>query len=107
MPAYEFQNLPQAIYNASIAYAKSHSQYEYLYEMKKVTLAGLMKNMNGSQASKEMEAMADPKYEEFLERLRDAHHEALRDKAHLTARQSEFELQRSLESTRRAEINLR
>lgn len=104
---YDFTDLPKAIFEASMSYAKSHSQYEYLYEMKKVKLAQLTQHLNGSQSSKDQEALANPEYETFLEVLRDAHYQELKDKAHLVARQSEFDLQRSLESTKRAELTLR
>lgn len=106
---YEFSDIPKAIYEAKKKCAESWPQYRYLKEMKEVTLFRLMNQYpipDASEAEKKRYAKSHPDYIKAIEELKTASRAYETDQAHLIARQAELEVQRSIQSTKRAEMQL-
>ena len=106
---YEFNDIPKAIYEAKKKCAESWPQYRYLKEMKEVTLFRLMNAYpiaDGSEAERKRFAKSHPDYLKAIEDLKTASEIYETDQAHLIARQAELDVQRSIQSTKRAEMQL-
>lgn len=88
-------------------WADKDSAANLLEETKKTVLAKIMFTLDGSQAAREMVALATDDYERHLRSMIDARREANKAKVRYDAIKTLAELRRSQESTRRAEANIR
>jgi hypothetical protein len=78
-----------------------------LEETKKSVLAELMNKAEGSMASREAEALADPSYKLHVTRMVSARKESNRAKVKYDSAKAWCELVRTQEATRRAEMGMR
>jgi len=78
-----------------------------LEETRKTILAEIMLKCEGSQAAKEMQALADPSYKLHVTKMVAARKEANRAKVKFETGKMWAELMRTRESTRRAEATIR
>lgn len=92
-------------------YAKAQAQADHIAEFRKSKKAILMKeaetNGASSSATQEREAYRHKEYIELLDGLRYATEQALSLKWKLTIAQMRFDMWRTKQATRRAEMNLR
>lgn len=77
-----------------------------LEETRKTVLAELMNQLEGSVASRESVALADPSYRLHLVNMVTARKEANRAKVNFDSAKAWIELTRTAESSRRAEMKL-
>lgn len=82
-------------------WANKNAAAEILEEVKKVELARLMNGLEGSQASKEQQALSDPLYRAFLARMVDARKEANKAKVKYESAKMFAELLRTKAATER------
>lgn len=89
-------------------WADKQAAAELLEEAKKSVLAKLMLEAEGTtQGQREMYALADPQYREFLEGMVSARKAANKARVRYDSAKVLAELRRSQEATRRAEANIR
>lgn len=92
-------------------WAQAQANYEQLDEFRKAKKAMLMQQaeFNGktSAAIQERDAYASKDYRDFLDTIKTAQELALGLKQQLKAMEMRFEWSRTLQATRRAEMNLR
>lgn len=89
-------------------YAPARAQRGYLEDYKKAMLALLMKDAERTKgvtttSGQEREALADPKYHELLDQLKDAVMEEEKVRYHLRAVEAEIEIWRTKQANERAE----
>lgn len=96
-----FDKIPDLIQEKGIALAEAQSQFEFLEEDKKVYLATLMNQCEGSEASRERQARVKPEWSLYLEGVREARETMLRLKAEYVALQSSFDYMRSMNANSR------
>ncbi len=102
----------ERIYNnlvkAGEDWADAEAAADLLEETRKSVLAKLMNEAShASQAGKEMQALADPKYGEFVAGMVSARKTANKARVRYDSAKVLAELRRSEESTRRAEMAMR
>lgn len=101
----------QQLSELAAAFSKAQAQADYISEFRKSKKAMLMKEaeITGSKsaAEQEREAYRHKEYVELLEGLRHATEQALSLKWKLTIAQMRFDMWRTKQATRRAEMNLR
>jgi hypothetical protein len=89
-------------------WAEAKAQYEYMDEFRKSKIAILMKSSGESTAAaQEREALASKDYRDFLDGLRVANERMLGLQMKIKAIETRFEHWRTVQATRRAEMNLR
>lgn len=103
---------PDKIYESLVKagedWADAEAAADLLEETRKSVLARLMNDSAvASVAGKEMMALADPEYTEFLEGMVQARKVANKARVRYDSARILSELRRSQESTRRAEMSLR
>lgn len=107
----EIERLLHYLRTAQEKHAEAAGAYSRLDHMRPAIKARLMKKAaeNGAQsaAKAEMEALADPEYEEFVEGLAAAREQELLSKYQLDRVERKIDLQRSFWSTVRAELRSR
>lgn len=97
-----------AIVKAGEEWADAEAAADLLEETKKSVLAKLMNEApHTSQGGKEMQALADPKYGEFVAGMVAARKTANKARVRYDGAKMLAELRRSQESTRRAEMQIR
>lgn len=103
---------PDKIYDSLVKagedWADAEAAADMLEETRKSVLAKLMVESDAtSAAGKEMYALADPKYREFVQGMVTARKAANKARVRYDSARVLSELRRSQESTRRAEMTLR
>lgn len=89
-------------------WAEAKAQYEYLDEFRKAKIAILMKQSGeNTAAAQEREALASRDFQEFLKGLQVANERMLALGMKIKALEMRFEHWRSIQATRRAEIQFR
>lgn len=97
-----------ALLKAGEDWADKQAAAELLEETKKSVLAKLMsESSGGSMAAREMLALADDSYTDFLTGMVNARKAANKARVRYDSARVLAELRRSQESTRRAEMNMR
>lgn len=97
---------PDQIYRALVQYgdkwADAHEVAELAEESKKVLLAQITSEQEGSQAAKEAKALADPRYEEHIRAMVKARKAANRAKVRYDSAKVKAELLRTQAANDRA-----
>lgn len=89
-----------------LLYAEAKSLSDYLQELKKVILANQMKRFEGSNANREMEALATKEYMIHLDGMRAAASDELRFRVQYEKLRYQIEAFRSLLSLEKEKIRL-
>ena len=89
------------------SYAMARGISYQLQEMRKVVIARVMKEHDGSSANREMEARASKRYEDHLRGTSEAIVEETRLKAEYEKWKAQYESCRSLLSMEKAKTNIR
>lgn len=98
----------EALVQAGEDWADKQAAADLLEETRKCVLAKCMQDApGGSQASKEMNALASEEYTDFVGGMVDARKAANKARVRYDSAKVLAEMRRSQESTRRAEMNLR
>lgn len=106
--SFDPEQMYQRIVKAGEEWADAEAAAELLEETKKSVLAKLMSESDGtSAAAKEMYALADPKYREFVSGMVTARKTANKARVRYDSARVLAELRRSQESTKRAEMTMR
>lgn len=102
------EKIYDSITKAGEDWADKQAAADLLEETRKSVLAKLMIEADSTtQAGREMHALAEPKYREFVEGMVSARKAANKARVRYDSAKVLAELRRSEESTRRAEMNLR
>ena len=97
-----------AILRAGEEWADADAAASMLEETRKSVLAkAMLESSSTSHAAREMYALADPKYTEFLTAMVNARKTANKHRVRYDSAKTLAELRRSQESTKRAEMALR
>jgi hypothetical protein len=97
-----------ALVKAGEDWADKQAAAELLEETKKSVLAKLMLDADGTtQGQREMNALADPEFTEFVTGMVQARKAANKARVRYDSAKVLAELRRSQEATRRSEMNLR
>ncbi len=88
-------------------YAKAKGESYQLQEMRKVVLARIMCEIEGSVASRETEARASERYEQHLEGTRQAIEEETRLRAEYQRYNAQYEAFRTLMSAEKSKMNIK
>lgn len=89
-------------------YADKDAAANHLEESRKSLLAALMLSAAGkSQAEREMHALASEGYREHVKQMVDARRDAVKARVRYDAAKTWVEMVRSIESTKRAEMQIR
>lgn len=101
-----FEEIPQELRISWEKYADALSAYEFLDSMTKTQKARLMNEWEWTESSRERFAYSHPDYILHLERVKQARHEAIKLKSYIDSLNALFELMRSKNAMKRAEMNL-
>jgi hypothetical protein len=88
-------------------WAEKNAAADLLEESRKTVLAELQLHTEGGVAERERRALADPQYEVHINAMCEARKQANIARVHYDAAKAWVEMSRSIESTRRAEMQLR
>lgn len=103
-----YHELPLEIATKGEAYAKYQSEYEYLDKQREVLLANIMNNLRDvkSEAERKRIALGNESYEIHMEGLKEARYQSLKAKAEYEAVKARYELGRSANARKIAEMKL-
>lgn len=102
----EFDQIPHQMRLTGEQVAKYTALYEFLDGEKKVVLAKLASGFDGSEATRERQALASTEYCIHLEGIKEARHDMLKAKTHYESLQALFELHRTKSADRRSEMKM-
>ena len=102
----EFQYIPQEVYRVGKLHAKAKAEFEMLSESKKSVLATEASKHEWSEATKERLARSSDIYRNYLVSVANARQKELEYKYELDSLTMWFEYMRSLNSLKKAEMNI-
>lgn len=101
-----FEKIPQLLYDEWCHYASYTALWEQLAESRKSLIAKLASKQEWSETARDRLARGNPELAEYFLWVQRARHSMLNSKAKLAMYNAEFEYYRSMNATRRAEMNL-
>ena len=111
----DFQSIPEKIVEIGEKLAEYTAMYENLSEMSKVILASIQndiqsfmteKSVKITESEKQSKALGNSRYKDHLDGLKVARQEMLKHRAYMQALDAKFELMRSLNSLKKAEMRM-
>lgn len=103
-----YDELPQEIARTGEVYAKAQSEYDYLDKQREVLLAKITNDTEGkSEVERKRIALTHESYEIHMDGLKEARYQSLKAKAEYEAVLARYNLARSANARKVAEINIR
>lgn len=102
----KFEEIPLTLRETWKEYAEALATWEFLDDLTKTQKARLMNQWEGTESARERYAYSHPEYKKHLEDVKNARMNALRLKSYIDSLNALFELYRSKNAMKRAEMNL-
>lgn len=103
-----YDELPQEIARTGEVYAKAQSDYDYLDKQREVLLAKIMNDLKDvkSESERKRIALGHEVYEIHMDGLKEARYQSLKAKAEYESVKARYELARSANARKIAEMKL-